>query len=182
MKVSDVMADKVPSLNSEDTVAKALSMMHENNINQIPIVDDNGGYLGMIYAKEFLGINTVPSSKLKNFLTKTPILSPEDNIERCTQLVVETGNHALPVVENGKFSGIVSDKDVISTADFGHAIVDEVMSGAIVIEENSTLSNALSKMRRYDISRLPVINSNGVLTGVINSLDVSKIIATPRGC
>ncbi|HZD82608.1 MAG TPA: CBS domain-containing protein [Nitrososphaeraceae archaeon] len=180
MKVSDVMADKVPSLNSEDTVAKALSMMHENNINQISIVDDNGGYLGMIYAKEFLGINTVPSSKLKNFLTKTPILSPEDNIERCTQLVVETGNHALPVVENGKFSGIVSDKDVISTADFGHAIVDEVMSGAIVIEENSTLSNALSKMRRYDISRLPVINSNGVLTGVINSLDVSKIIATPR--
>jgi predicted transcriptional regulator len=41
MKVSEVMADKVPSLNSEDTVAKALSMMHENNINQIPIVDDN---------------------------------------------------------------------------------------------------------------------------------------------
>ena len=35
-------------------------------------------------------------------------------------------------------------------------------------------------MRRYNISRLPVINPNGVLTGIINSLDVSKIIATPR--
>jgi CBS domain-containing protein len=180
MKVSEIMADKVLSLNSEDTVAKALSLMHENNINQIPTVDDNGKYLGMIYAKEFLGINTNPTSKLKSFLTKTPILSPEENIERCTHLIVITGNHALPVVENGKFSSIVSDQDVILTADFGHAIVDEVMSGAIVIEEDTTLSNALSKMRRYNISRLPVINPNGVLTGIINSLDVSKIIATPR--
>jgi CBS domain-containing protein len=180
MKVSEVMTDKVLSLNSEDTVAKALSIMHENNINHIPVVDDNGKYLGMISAKEFLGANTMPTSKLKSFLTKTPILSPEEDIERCTQLIVVTGNHALPVVENAKFSGIVTDKDVILTADFGHAIVDEVMSGAIVIEENSTLSNALSKMRRYNISRLPVINSNGILTGIINSLDVSKIYATPR--
>ncbi len=181
MKVSEVMADKALSLNSEDTVAKALSIMHENNINQIPVVDDNGKYLGMIYAKEFLGANTMPTSKLKNFLTKTPILSPEEDIERCTHLIVVTGNHALPVVvENDKFSSIVTDKDVILTAHFGHAIVDEVMSGAIVIEENSTLSNALSKMRRYNISRLPVINSNGILTGIINSLDVSKIYATPR--
>lgn len=180
MKVSEVMADKALSLNSEDTVAKALSIMHENNINQIPVVDDNGKYLGMIYAKEFLGANTMATSKLKSFLTKTPILSPEEDIERCTQLIVVTGNHALPVVENGKFSGIVTDKDVILTAHFGHAIVDDVMSGAIVIEENSTLSNALSKMRRYNISRLPVINSNGILTGIINSLDVSKIYATPR--
>jgi CBS domain-containing protein len=180
MKVSEVMADKVLTLNSEETVAKALIVMHENDFNQIPITDGNGKYLGMIYAKEFININAMPTSKLKSFLTKTPILSPDESIERCTQLIVITGNHALPVIDNGKLSGIVSDKDVILTADFGHAIVDEVMSGAIVIEEDTTLGKALSKMRRYNISRLPVINSNGVLTGSINSLAISKIIATPR--
>ena len=54
MNASEIMVDKVMSLNSEETVAKALRMMHENNINQIPIVDDNGKYLGMIYARNFL--------------------------------------------------------------------------------------------------------------------------------
>jgi CBS domain-containing protein/ribosome-associated translation inhibitor RaiA len=93
---------------------------------------------------------------------------------------VTTGNHALPVVHKGKLNGIVSEKDMLLTADFGHAIVDEVMSGAIVIEEETILSNALSKMRRYNISRLPVIDSNGILIGIVSALDIVKVIAAPR--
>lgn len=180
MNASDIMVDKVITLNSEETVAKALRIMYENNINQIPIVDENRKYLGMVYAKEFLGINPIPGAKLKSFLTKTPILSQNDSVEKCAQLIVITGNHALPVVENGELIGILSEKDVLLTADFGHAIVDEVISGAIVIEGDATLSNALSKMRRYNISRLPVINSNGVLIGTIGALDIAKVIATSR--
>jgi CBS domain-containing protein/ribosome-associated translation inhibitor RaiA len=180
MKVSEINVDKVFMLTSEDSVAKALNIMYENNINQIPIIDDDRKYIGMIYAKQFLGVNATPSSKLKSFLVNTPVLSSEDNIEKCAQLIVATGNRALPIVENGKLISIVSETDVVLTSDFGHARVDEVMSGAIVIEEDDTLSNALSKMRRYNISRLPVINSNGILTGSVNALDITKIIATPR--
>ena len=180
MKVSEINVDKVFMLTSEDSVAKALNIMYENNINQIPIIDDDRKYIGMIYAKQFLGVNATPSSKLKSFLVNTPVLSSEDNIEKCAQLIVATGNRALPIVENGKLISIVSEIDVVLTSDFGHARVDEVMSGAIVIEEDDTLSNALSKMRRYNISRLPVINSNGILTGSVNALDITKISATPR--
>ena len=180
MKVSEISVDKVFMLTSEDSVAKALNIMYENNINQIPIIDDDGKYIGMIYAKQFLGVNAVPMSKLKNSVINTPILSPDDNIEKCAQLVVVTGNRALPIIENGKLASVVSETDIVLTSDFGHAIVDEVMSGAIVIEEEDTLSNALSKMRRYNISRLPIINSQGILTGIVNALDVAKIIATPR--
>src|ERR687889_16569 len=146
MKVSEINVDKVFMLTSEDSVAKALNIMYENNINQIPIIDDDGKYIGMIYAKQFLGVNATPSSKLKSFLVNTPILSSEDNIEKCAQLIVATGNRALPIVENGKLSNIVSETDVVLTSDFGHARVDEVMSGAIVIEEDDTLSNALPKI------------------------------------
>ena len=67
MNASEIMVGKVITLNSEETVAKALRMMHENDIYQIPIVDDNRKYLGMVYAKEFLGINAMPGSKLKSF-------------------------------------------------------------------------------------------------------------------
>ncbi|HYT42541.1 MAG TPA: CBS domain-containing protein, partial [Methylomirabilota bacterium] len=174
------MVDKVFSLTLDDTAAKALNMMYENNINQLPVTDNDGTYVGMIFAKEFLSLNTTPSSKLKNLIAKTPILNPGDTIEKCTQLIVTTGNRALPVVEKGKLVSIVSETDVTLTANFGHAGVDEVMSGAIVIEENSTLANSLTKMRRYNISRLPVIQSNGILTGIINALEIAKIMATPK--
>jgi CBS domain-containing protein/ribosome-associated translation inhibitor RaiA len=180
MKVSDIMVSKIISLNFDDTVAKALSVMHENNINQVPIVDEKDNYHGMIFAKDFLLVNTTPEAKLKTFASTTPVLDPSYSIEKCAQLIIATGKRALPVIENKKIVGIVSETDVALTADFGHAIIDEVMSGAIVIEEDNTLSNALAKMRRYNISRLPVINLNGILKGVINALDIIKVLATPR--
>jgi CBS domain-containing protein/ribosome-associated translation inhibitor RaiA len=180
MKVSDIMVSKIISLNFDDTVAKALSVMHENNINQVPIVDEKDNYHGMIFAKDFLLVNTTPEAKLKTFASTTPVLDPSYSIEKCAQLIIATGKRALPVIENKKIVGIVSETDVALTADFGHAIIDEVMSGAIVIEEYNTLSNALAKMRRYNISRLPVINLNGILKGVINALDIIKVLATPR--
>jgi CBS domain-containing protein/ribosome-associated translation inhibitor RaiA len=180
MKVSDIVADKVITVNLEDTVSKALKLMYENNNSHLPVVDDNGNFLGMTYAKQFLTVNAMPSSKLKSFLIKTPMLNLNDSIEKSVELFMTTGNRALPVVDDGKLHGIIRENDVLLTSDFGHATVDQIMSGAIVVEDDSTLSSALSKMRRYNISRLPVINSSGVLIGVLAALDVANLIAVPK--
>jgi CBS domain-containing protein/ribosome-associated translation inhibitor RaiA len=181
MKVSEIMVTDIVALTSEDTVAKALNLMADRSINQIPIVDGTGKYLGMIFAKQIVNSAAQPSSKLKGHIVKTSTLSRDDDIEKAAQLVIGSGNRAMPVVENGGgLVGIVSETDLVSTADFGHAIVDEVMSGAIVIEEDNSLADATSKMRRYNISRLPVINTKGILRGTLSILDIAKIIATPR--
>ncbi|MFL6365758.1 MAG: CBS domain-containing protein [Nitrososphaeraceae archaeon] len=180
MKVSDIMASKLITINLEDSVSKALKIMYESNTSHLPVVDENGNFLGMIYAKQFLTVNAMPSSKLKSFLTKTPMLNLNDSVEKSVELFMTTGNPALPVLEDGKLYGIVRENDVLLTSDFGRAIVDQIMSGAVVVEDDSTLSNALSKMRRYNISRLPVINSGGVLIGVLAALDVANLIAVPK--
>src|ERR687894_766104 len=180
MKVSEIMVTDVVTLTSEDTIAKALHLMADRSINQIPVVDESGKYLGMISAKQFISSTAQPSSKLRGYIIKTSALSRDDDIEKAAQLIIGSGNRAMPVVEDGELVGIVSETDLVSTADFGHAIVDEVMSGAIVIEENTSLADAISKMRRYNISRLPVINTKGILHGTLNMLDIAKIIATPR--
>src|SRR5919202_1026286 len=180
MRVSDIVAHKVITANPEDTASRALKLMYENSSSHLQVVDDKGNFLGMVYAKQFLTVNAMPSSKLKNFITKTPLLNVTDTIEKSVELFMTTGKHALPVFQDGNLYSTISENDVILTSDFGHATVDQIMSGAIVVEDQSTLSNALSKMRRYNISRLPVINSTGILIGVISALDIAKVIATPR--
>jgi CBS domain-containing protein/ribosome-associated translation inhibitor RaiA len=182
MKVSEIMVTDIVTLSPEDTVAKALNLMADRSINQTPIVDENGKYLGMIFAKQLINSTAQPSSKLRSYIRNTSTLSPDHDIENAAQLIIGSGNRAMPVVvkEKGKLAGIVSETDLVSTADFGHAIVDEVMSGAIVIEENTSLADAVSKMRRYNITRLPVIDREGILKGIVNILDIAKIIATPR--
>jgi CBS domain-containing protein/ribosome-associated translation inhibitor RaiA len=180
MKVSEIMVSDIVTLSQEDSVAKALNLMANRSFNQIPIVDENGKYLGMIFAKQIINSTAQSSSKLKGYIVSTSTLSRDHDIEKAAQLVIGSGNRAMPVVEKGELVGIVSETDLVSTSDFGHAIVDEVMSGAIVIEENTSLADAVSKMRRYNISRLPVINTKGILHGTLSILDIAKIIATPR--
>ena len=145
--------------------------MYNKRINQVPVIDKFRKYQGMVFAKDFFNVNAMTSSKLKNSVRMTPVLSPTDSIKRCTRLVVTTGNRALPVVENSKLIGIISETDVILQTDFGNILVDNVMAGAIVIEDDTALDTALAKMRRYNISRLPVINSKGNLIGVVNAFN-----------
>lgn len=179
MQVSDIMVSDVASLSPEDTVAKALSLMIDRSINQVPLVDGNGKYAGMVFAKQLLASSAQTGSKLQKYAVNTSTLSPDDDVEKAARLVVGSGNRALPVISGGKLAGIVSETDIAQTADFGHAIVDEVMSGAIVIEEDKPLADAMAKMRRYNISRLPVINSKGVLRGIVSILDAASVVAAP---
>lgn len=181
MKISEIMVSDVLTLNSEDTIARAYSMMESKRISQIPVVDSDSKYSGMIFAKQLISSSAQPNSKLKSFIVNTSTAALESDVEKAAQLVIGSGNRAIPVVERGKLVGIVSETDLIQTADFGHATVDEIMTGAIVIEEDTSIADALSKMRRYNISRLPVIDTEGILRGIVNILDIGKIVAvTPR--
>jgi CBS domain-containing protein len=179
MKISGIMTRNVITLSLEDTIGKALNIMYNEKINQIPIIDTNGWYHGMVFAKHFLNINLTTSSKLRNFLVNTAALSAEDSVKECVRLIVTTGNRALPVLENSNLIGIISETDVILKTEFGNDTVDNAMSDVIVIRDNTSLSAGLAKMRRENVSRMPVINSNGILVGVINALDRAKVMATP---
>jgi len=180
MNVSEIMETDIFTLSPEDSISKALYLMAEKSIHQIPVIEEDSKYLGMIFAKQILNSSAQASSKVKSFVVKTPTVGPDYDVEKTAQLVVGSGNRALPVLIKEKLVGIVSETDIVSTADFGRAMVDEIMSGAIVIEETTLLSEALAKMRRYNISRLPVISTKGMLRGTLNILHICQIIANPR--
>src|ERR687887_624360 len=75
MKVSEIMVTNVVTLSSEDTVAKALNLIADRSINQIPIVDENGKYFGMIFAKQLINSTAQSSSKLKSYIINMSALS-----------------------------------------------------------------------------------------------------------
>jgi CBS-domain-containing membrane protein len=61
MKISEIMTNDVITLSHDDTMAKALSIMYEKRINQIPIIDKYEKYHGMVFAKDFLNVSAPTS-------------------------------------------------------------------------------------------------------------------------
>ena len=64
--------------------------------------------------------------------------------------------------------------------EIGNLKVNDIMSNPIVIDENLDLDNALSLMRKHNISRLPVVNIKHIIVGVVSLLDILKIISIPN--
>jgi CBS domain-containing protein len=91
MKVSEIMVTDVVTLSLEDTVARALNLLAYKSINQIPTVDENGKYLGMIFAKRLINSTAQPSSKLRSYIINTSSLSPDQDIENAAHLVIGSG-------------------------------------------------------------------------------------------
>lgn len=86
---------------------------------------------------------------------------------------------ALPVIENGRIEGIISERDVIySIRDHGAAILDwpvsRVMSSpAITADSDTPVLAALSLMTQRRIRHLPVVD-DGKIRGIVSIGDLVK--------
>ncbi len=84
--------------------------------------------------------------------------------------------------ENKKAVGIVTDEDILSkvsdvTVYAETTILKDIMSSPLItIEENSTLQEALHKMRDHDIRKLPVISKKDQVVGIIIQSTIANVI------
>jgi CBS domain-containing protein len=85
---------------------------------------------------------------------------------------------SVPVVEEGRLAGIVTDRDIVTWAvaerrDPQTVKVDEVASRELVtVEPDQDLDEALALMARHQVRRLPVVEE-GQLVGMLAQADVA---------
>jgi CBS domain-containing protein len=180
MRVLDIAYKPKFSLHHEDPISKAVSVMVENRLEQMPVTKENDMYAGMLFSRKLVESNCGVNAKVKTLISKTPILNPDSDLMDSARTLILTGYRALPIVVDGMVKGVLSQKDIVINSDFHRGLADEVMSGAIVIPEEEIIGNAITKMRRYHISRLPVIDSKGLLKGIIDNLDAIRITYAPQ--
>lgn len=121
MKVSDILqtkGSKVHSITSGVTVFEALKAMRENNIGALLVIEDEK-LLGIISERDYarkialLGKSS-PDTLVKEIMTEKIIsIGPDDNIEKCMELMSEKHIRHLPVIKADKVIGIISIGDVV---------------------------------------------------------------------
>ncbi|MEW2256570.1 CBS domain-containing protein [Streptomyces sp. NPDC047869] len=121
----------------------------------------------------------------------------KDIVERMEQWKVS----ALPVLEgDGRVIGVVSEADLLPKEEFrdsdpdrrtqlrrlpdmakaGAVTADEVMSApAVTVHADATLAEAARIMALRHVKRLPVVNAEDVLEGVVSRSDLLKVFLRP---
>jgi CBS domain-containing protein len=120
-KVKDIMTADVITTTSDVDVVNAFEKLMEYKISSLPVVE-NDELIGIITATD-VGHNLIldkyelGTSVKEIMISPVVTISPDDTIETAVKLMKDTSSsgilNQLPVVEDGKLLGIISDGDII---------------------------------------------------------------------
>ncbi|HHU93796.1 MAG TPA: IMP dehydrogenase [Alcaligenaceae bacterium] len=113
-------------------------------------------------------------------ITVTPTMTVRDAI----QLQKENGFSGLPVVENGKLVGIVTNRD-LRFEDRLDLAISEVMTTQerlVTMPEGATLEQAQALMHKHRLERVLIVNDNFELRGLATVKDIVKNTEHPYAC
>ncbi|AIU68994.1 inosine-5-monophosphate dehydrogenase [Thermococcus eurythermalis] len=134
------------------------------------------GGLGVIHRNMSISEQVEQVRKVKRaerFIVEEVIsISPDETVDYALFLMEKNDIDGLPVVEDGKVVGVISKKDIAVRQG---KLVREVMTGEpITVPESVTAAEALNLMFEHRIDRLPVVNSEGRLVGIITMSDLAR--------
>src|SRR5262245_61800721 len=104
----------------------------------------------------------------------------ETNLATAAVMMLDYDCGALPVVNNeNKMIGIITDRDIAIAAATKGRLASEILVGEVISRKvfSATLHEdihmALKTMRHEKIRRLPVVNRDGMLQGILSLNDIA---------
>ena len=104
--------------------------------------------------------------------------SREMSLQAVAALMRDGDMGSMPIVEDGKLVGIVTDRDIVvrgiaagkdAAASIGDVMTTEIFS----VKENDFVFEAIRLMGDKQVRRVPIINEAGELVGIIAMADVA---------
>lgn len=108
-------------------------------------------------------------------------LSPGDKIEDAEKLMSRFRISGVPIVDdNMKLVGIITNRDLRFEEDYDRPI-EKVMTeeGLVTAPEGTTLEEAKSVLQEHKIEKLPLVDQDDILKGLITIKDIEKVKKHP---
>jgi CBS domain-containing protein len=119
--------------------------------------------------------------RIREIMTSNPsTIEPDKPVAEAARIMKQEDAGVVPVTENGRLTGMVTDRDiairvVAEGKDPQSTAVREVASTDLVtIDPQQDLDDALRLMAQHKVRRLPVVEKDGRLVGVVAQADVAR--------
>jgi CBS domain-containing protein len=118
MEVREIMKSPVIAVTPKETVDKALEIMYRENINGMPVLDEDGNLVGIVVKADIYRFLIDPghykSCPVEWVMTKKVVKAyAHEDIRTVAKRLRERDVIALPVMEGDKVVGMVSIEDFV---------------------------------------------------------------------
>ncbi|HIH09449.1 MAG TPA: IMP dehydrogenase, partial [Candidatus Diapherotrites archaeon] len=111
------------------------------------------------------------------WIINNPItISSKDNLARTRALKKEFNINSFPVVDNGKLVGIVTNRDMLFEDDLSREVLHIMTprSELVTVEKEVSYKEALEILHKNRIEKLPIVDKDGMLKGLITITDIQN--------
>jgi CBS domain-containing protein len=120
--------------------------------------------------------------KIRDVMTSNPrSVAPSTTIAEAARFMRENDVGSIPIVEGDQLWGTITDRDITTRAvaegrDPQSTTVGEFASRDLVtIDPQQNLDEALALMAKHQVRRLPVVEEDGRLVGIVAQADVAQL-------
>ena len=143
------------------------------------------GGLGIIHKNMSIADQAAQVDKVKRsehgVITDPFFLSPKHIIQDAENLMARYKISGVPICEDGKLVGILTNRDLRFVTDYNRPIHEFMTSkNLITAPVGTSLEEAKMILAKHRIEKLPIVDENGVLRGLITIKDIEKSTKYPN--
>jgi IMP dehydrogenase len=143
------------------------------------------GGLGIIHKNMPIDDQALQVDKVKRsehgVITDPFSLSPDHLVSDAEALMERYRISGVPIIEEGKLVGILTNRDLRFETNFNKKIKEVMTSERLITAPvGTTLEEAQEILRKYKIEKLPLVDDDYMLKGLITIKDIEKNIQYPN--
>ncbi|MBQ8503341.1 MAG: IMP dehydrogenase [Clostridia bacterium] len=143
------------------------------------------GGLGVIHKNMSIEAQVQEVDKVKRsengIITNPMFLAPDNYVYEAENLMHNYRISGVPICENGKLVGILTNRDLRFLSDYNIRISEVMTKDNLVTgSEGTTLEEAKLILMKHKIEKLPLVDNNGMLKGLITIKDIEKAVQYPN--
>jgi CBS domain-containing protein len=181
-KISKIMVRDIIFCDARDTLEFVLQKIKLSRKGTLPVVSKEM-LVGVVGESDFVKhfSETKFGTTVSEIMTKKPFfLLPDASVMDGLKSAVNTKYRRLPVVQNGKLSGLFAAVDILklikSNLSLSQSINSMMVKNVFTITGDKDLSDAIKVMRLKNIDGLPVVDDENRLEGIITERDILEEI------
>ncbi|GAA0467956.1 CBS domain-containing protein [Halococcus dombrowskii] len=178
MNIADIATTDHAEVSADQRLGKVRALFEEENPRGL-IVTNDGEYAGVITQRSLMQSHVEDSTKANALMSSAPQVKRTSDVRDVARMLVEGNTKVAPVVEGDGLWGIVTADAILEAVldNLDALVVSQIHTDDVItIAEDASVGQAINLLREHGVSRLPVENEAGYLTGVATTHDLVDFV------
>ena len=175
MDISQIITEEYVVHDPDTPVSKLVGTFDDPSIIGVIVAGDT--YEGVITRRQLATSHLQPNQKLGSLTWNVPRLSPDEDVRKVAQLMIDSDSQILPVFENEEISGVVTVDGILTEVlPFLDAatVKDAYTNELVTLTPGDSLGKAINLFREQRFTHLPVIDDRDAV-GILSLYDILDV-------